>query len=104
MNQFDLEILHMSGDLNPIADWMSWSTDSLKDADALIDQVAVPLFSAVPPAARLELPSVQQLRTSYTDMEQADKDCCNKGDDELYYVKRTGKLYIPPHYRNSVMY
>ena len=104
LQQFDAEIIHISGKANVMADWLSRSTEDEKNMDTQIEEIAVPLYmsQALPPIAYV--PSEAKLRESYKSIPEDEQVHLIKGNDGLYYSARTNKLYIPPSLRQTVLY
>ena len=109
MQQFDVEIYHIRGTVNVIADWLSRTTpEEIGDQDAILDTVGLPIPICIQrPTEQLPeiiLPGPPQLREEYENIPDADKVHIVKGTDGSFYGFRTGKLYIPPKYREAFMY
>ncbi|KAH0482687.1 MAG: hypothetical protein KVP17_002622, partial [Porospora cf. gigantea B] len=102
--QFDLSIHHIPGPENPMADWLSRSNCFSTEHDEVIEEVCVPLFTAVASELTLQLPSEVALKDAYETAPAGELRLCTRGDDGLYYGVKSRKLYIPPRYRNAVVF
>lgn len=115
LQQFDLQIRHIAGEANCLADWLSRSvpdTDEFQDVDA----IEVPSFpaedeekKAPQPGQRSQalipyVPNVEDLQGGYKEMTEEDKKATYVAPDELRYSLRTNRLYIPPNCREVFLY
>lgn len=101
--QFDLEIIHIKGENNYVADWLSRSAAYSSDHDTVIDEVAVPLVPALPVSSSVALPTVTELKEAIQQVSEKERSKCVVGADGLLYSRQM-KLFIPHQFRNSVVY
>jgi RNase H-like domain found in reverse transcriptase/Reverse transcriptase (RNA-dependent DNA polymerase)/Integrase zinc binding domain/Integrase core domain len=112
LRQYDLEIHHISGEENVIADWLSRAWEDEPNDDELVDQIAVPMYHAVETPAKLEqprlfapeVPKVHEIQKALTLEKPLDYLGTYEGPDGLRYSQRTSKLYIPKVLRESILW
>lgn len=120
LQQFDMEIRHLSGECIMIADWLSRSMDTpdpFNDADT----VAIPILSTTTPTlTTIALPAVQTLATPYSlplplptveTIKEVQRNCSPEelrdtyeGPDKCRYHIRTNRLFIPYSLREIFLY
>lgn len=117
LQQFDLQIQHISGEVNHVADWLSRSQDEddpFNDDEAL----TVPLFLGEEKEAQTrkvgEGPSVtgyariptylEIKRATEAEGETADVKETYRTNDHLRYSMRGNKLYIPKVWRENFLF
>jgi Integrase zinc binding domain/Integrase core domain/RNase H-like domain found in reverse transcriptase len=116
LRQFDLEIHHISGETNVMADWLSRAWDDDPEEDAIIDQIAVPVFTAVNKpddqeggnerqrVFAPEVPKVADILEALQQDKPLDYIGSFEGPDGLRYSQRNSKLYIPKSLRESILW
>ena len=108
MQQFDAEVYYIRGNFNMIADWLSRTPpDDEGEKDEMIDGISVPLPVHVQVSTEMPMirpPTLTELSESYGDAPAEDFRNLVKGDDRLWYHHKTGKLYIPPKFREPFLY
>lgn len=102
--QFDISIYHLSGHLNPLADWLSRCNEFRPEDDEIISQIAVPIYAIQPEQPFLTFPTVSDLQKHNSEISELDRRQCYTGRDGLLYSAKTHKLYIPPAFRNYFVY
>jgi len=92
LQQFNLKIMHIGGQLNVIADWLSRSLDDGDTGcDNEINQMAVPTFCSVvqrpslPTTTIPYVPTFNQLREGNLEMSEEEKKMTYEGSDGLLY-------------------
>eukprot|EP00921_Rhytidocystis_pertsovi_P026403 GHVQ01042597.1.p1 GENE.GHVQ01042597.1~~GHVQ01042597.1.p1 ORF type:complete len:182 (+),score=17.87 GHVQ01042597.1:933-1478(+) len=103
IQQFDVDILYIPRELNPIADWLSRCNVFSADHDSVVEEVAVPLLSVVT-ATQLRIPGVTQLKECFSNIPEDEERQCYVGVDELLYSVKVRKLFIPNEYREIIMF
>lgn len=109
LQQFDIEVKHVSGELNVLADWLSRSVGDGDDMDdKMMDIPAFPAEESVSEAARGALipyvPNVEDLKKGYELMAEGDKKLTFVASDGLRYSTRTQRLYVPPMCREMFIF
>jgi hypothetical protein len=109
MQQFDLEIRHIAGKDNTLADWLSRSMADHTVENAEVDNIAVPVFSAADVSVCKQtlipqIPNVQQFVEGYKTMSTEEERELYKSNDGLYYHVRTNLLAVPSKLREAIMY
>eukprot|EP00921_Rhytidocystis_pertsovi_P020270 GHVQ01032174.1.p1 GENE.GHVQ01032174.1~~GHVQ01032174.1.p1 ORF type:complete len:307 (-),score=5.61 GHVQ01032174.1:587-1507(-) len=95
MQQFDLEILHIAGHLNPLADWLSRCNTFDDDCDKDLENIVVPTYSITPVAQSMQLPGTKQLKEAYQNVPLSEQRLCYTGLDDLLYGIKAQELYVP---------
>ena len=120
LQQYDMTLLHIDGEFNAIADWLSRSLEDDDDRDEVVEQVSTPLL-AVEEDSQVEKPSEVQpvpspsCWTAYVPTAEDFKKCYDtitaedmrqiyRAPDEMFYNIRTHKLYVPEPLREVIMY
>ena len=116
MQQFDLEIVHIAGDLNNIADWLS---RSVPDEDEFCDEVAIEVPAYVADGEKLEeskkvwsqaqglipyVPNVEDLKKGYETITPAEEGLTYRAADGLRYSLRTDRLFVPKNCRDLFLF
>ena len=107
MQQFDLHVVHLSGKMNVIADWLSRSIDADEEDEDQILMPSFPIAPADPPRPRVFAPFVpreQQFRDGYEGSNVNELQQTYIGVDGLRYGSRTNKLFVPPSLRENILY
>nr|ABV45228.1 unknown [Ascogregarina taiwanensis] len=114
LQQFDLEIKHISGEKNVIADWLSRSVSEVDEFND-DEEIGIPIFTLEDEDTKSHLgskmhglvpyvPNYEDLRAGYETMPEEDKRMTFEASDQLRYSLRTNKLYVPPSCRELFMY
>lgn len=103
LQQFDIQIEHIAGVLNPIADWLSRSGE-VRNLDEEVEAIAIPAFAAKTRHYAPRIPTLMELHSSYETMTDAERAECYLTPDNYYASKRTHKLFIPKILREGIMY
>ncbi|MEK6249061.1 MAG: DDE-type integrase/transposase/recombinase, partial [Planctomycetales bacterium] len=104
LQQYDLEIRHIAGNLNLIADWLSRCPQSDALTDDQIDVIS-PVFSAFPhPLLDNRLPRVAELTAEYFTCPESDLRETYSAPDKLRYSLRNNRLYIPDAFRPAIIH
>ncbi len=107
ISQFDVEILHIQGEQNVIADYISRSTvpEDTTELDTELDIMALPLMLVQPlkPTAT-SIPNPAQLTEATQALTSQELQGTYASPTGLHYSIRTNKLFIPPIFRNSIIY
>jgi len=114
LQQFDMEVRHISGEHNVVADWLS---RSVVDDDPFDDihAISVPVYIAqdvvepvvdLPPSLLpiVNLPTVHNLRAATSELSEIELRATYRGSDGLRYHVRSHKVFIPPLFRESFIY
>ncbi len=115
LQQFDLELRHISGEKNELADWLS---RSVPYDDPFGDDlnIAIPSFVANDDHAISEIhdcssnpfipfiPSVHQLRTASLNVPPEELKDTFTSPDGVHYHMRSNKVYLPPSLREAFLY
>jgi transposase InsO family protein len=116
LQQFDLRIKHIPGELNCLADWLSRSVAPDVDEHGDLSVIEVPAFTAkedepaaVKPGRKEQglvpyVPNTEDLMAGYKDMGAEDEKATYVAPDKLRYSIRTNKLYIPPNCRDLFIF
>lgn len=114
LQQFDMDIKHINGEHNVLADWLSRSVpddDPFNDLDVisvptfLADNVVLPTVDTpITMPSVVPLPTVENIKDAMNELSEADLKYTYKGSDGLHYHIRTHKLFIPPLLRESFIY
>ena len=103
LQEYDFTILHVKGEENFIADWLSRSTDDV-DEDALIDSISTPIYF-LEDGARKYIPSRESLRGYPSErIKPEERKFLTLGEGETWYHFRSGIPYIPQEYRDNLLY
>lgn len=103
LQQFDLEISHIPGKQNHIGDWLSRSCYS-DDHDEVVNEVSVPIFTAVPEIYIPRMPTLEDLADLTGEVSEEVKKVCVLDKNNLYRTIKDNRLYIPLVYRSIVMF
>ena len=108
IQQYDVQIVHVAGKHNVIADWLSRSVPD-DEEDAEIERIGVPCLPAAeekisPKLFAPYVPREHQFKQGYQSMPAADSRLTFEGPDGMRYGLRTGKLYVPPGLRETILY
>eukprot|EP00915_Cephaloidophora_sp_WS-2016_P009885 GHVH01014285.1.p1 GENE.GHVH01014285.1~~GHVH01014285.1.p1 ORF type:complete len:106 (-),score=8.81 GHVH01014285.1:701-1018(-) len=102
LSQFDLEICHISGKLNNIADWLSRTCPYAEDHDEIIDEMAVPVpactaLALAPPSTvsgyAPPLPSADALRSAQKVAPLAETRLCSRSPDGFLYAVKSKRFH-----------
>ena len=109
-----MEVRHISGEHNVVADWLS---RSVVDDDPFDDihAISVPVYIAqdvvepmvdLPPSLLpiVNLPTVHNLRAATSELSEIELRATYRGSDGLRYHVRSHKVFIPPSFRESFIY
>lgn len=105
LQQFDIEFRSVKGAVNSTADWLSrnFAVDDIEDDEYMY----VPIESFVVTKQHLylpELPTTEQLIQEYKELSTEELNESVEGTEGLRYHVRSGKLLIPPAWRQHVMF
>ena len=102
LQQYDFTVLHLNGEHNQVADWLSRAVDV--DEDHLLDQMSVSV-AFIEDNARQHFPSNEELSfKDISDVPEEDRQYVARGKSGVCYNIRSGKVYIPPQFRDNVLY
>lgn len=114
LSQFNLEIRHINGDLNAAADWLSraWKVDDAEFDDAMVDEMSVPVLTAVsakPEAEKVSefvpsLPSASLFLKALALEPKENLVGTFRAESGYRYHERSGKLYVPEPLRDRVLW
>ena len=113
LQQFDLDIRHISGNQNLLADWLSRSTptDDIYNDEPSLDipafihtELSNSISASLPVISPLFIPSVEQIINATKVAPTADLRDTYLGTDSIRYHIRTNKVYVPPALRESFIY
>ena len=120
LQQYDLTLLHINGEFNVVADWLSRSLSDDEEQDSIIEEVSTPLFmvsddrpkaTSAPSSAVVSssiwtpyVPTVEEFKRCYEDLSANEKRVLFLAPDEMYYHLRTRRLYVPLALRDCVLY
>lgn len=120
LQQFMMTLLHIQGEFNVVADWLSRSVDDDEDHDEIIDAISTPLFvldadhrhaSSVSSTSAKSLsvrspyvPTVLDFQICYDSIPVNEKRMLYLAPDGMYYHVRTNKLYIPMTLRDCLLH
>ena len=94
LQQFAFDTIHLSGKINYMADYLSRCIPDAAD-DELLDEIACPSYWAGLSQHRaLTVEEIKEAMKEENTEEEILKNI-TKGEDELYYHARSGKLYLP---------
>ena len=114
LQQFDIDIRHINGEHNVLADWLSRST-STEDPFNDDASLTLPTFfvddpnvypSSDPHGAPFIpfIPSIEQLRIASSNLPAAEVKDTYSSPDGIRYHMRSNKVYLPPSLREAVLY
>eukprot|EP01071_Lankesteria_metandrocarpae_P011394 Lankesteria_metandrocarpae@DN5441_c0_g1_i1.p1 len=108
LQRYDLCIVHWSGEMNVLADWLSRDSSLTNEENDEIDEMSLALCAIDTPDSYFmqscRLPSISELLLAY---EQCDDDVLRDtyvGVDSLRYSTRGDKIFIPLDLRSAVIY
>ena len=109
LQQYDIEIRHISGKDNMIADWLSRAWRDEQDDNEIIDQMAVPLFAAElrkenPRVFAPVVPTVAEFKSALQAENSELFSGTYLGPDQMRYSTRTHKLYVPLALREAILW
>ena len=117
IQQFALDIVHVPGEANNIADWLSRSVPDMSDEFNDEENIGIPALAATAMTAKEEklrvgqehngvpyVPTPEDLRRGYMTMPKEEEKDTYESDDGLRYSIRTNRLYIPPKCRELFLY
>ena len=113
LQQYDMQIKHISGDQNVVADWLSRSFRDDLDDD-LVEEIAVPhLVAEKEPLFMVKMwdhefrpmvPTVKLFKECLEKDDVADQHGTYLSQDGLRYNSRTDKIYVPKGLRESMLW
>ena len=104
LQQYNLKIIHLSGEANVMSDWLSRSTPDDPEEEAVIDTICVPSFAVEEATQEPWLPDVESLKAAYEISPREELRGTVEGEDGLKYSVRSYKLYVPPPLREPFLY
>ena len=111
IQQFRPLLVHIDGSLNNTADWLSRCPPDDPTADDFIDAIALPIPHAPAclkplPASntKLSIPTMSQLKDAYPLASPEELRLTFVGVDDLRFSVKTNRLFIPPPFRETILY
>ena len=120
LQQYDITLLHIDGEFNAIADWLSRSLEDDEDRDEIIEQISTPLLvindssninksdqtsaTKKSPFWTVYVPTVEDFVKCYDSITIEEKKQVYTAPDRMLYSVRTHKLFIPAPLRDVIVY
>lgn len=120
LQQYDITLLHIDGEFNAIADWLSRSLEDDEDMDEVIDRISTPVLAVEdelhseksrevqsvvsPPLWTVYVPTIDDFKKCYDTVTAEDKRQIYTAPDGMFYNVRTHKLFVPVPLREAIMY
>lgn len=110
LQQFDLEVIHVAGMVNVMADWLSRCCQG-EDCDQ-INEICVPAFgitfaednSRPDHLICPRIPRPEDFKRAYQTLSEEEKRDLHEGQDGFFYSVKCGKLYIPQELREEILF